>query len=97
MVKVLNKSSWRRWPASSSGTVYVGRPTKWGNPFAIGRDGDRETVISKYTAWVLKQDHLMRALPELKGKDLVCWCAPQRCHAEVLAHLANDEEGTSES
>ena len=26
---------------------------------------------------------------ELKGKDLVCWCAPQPCHADVLLEIAN--------
>jgi hypothetical protein len=31
----------------------------------------------------------MAALHELRGKDLVCWCAPERCHAWVLIKLAN--------
>jgi hypothetical protein len=33
----------------------------------------------------------MAALHELRGKELVCWCAPERCHAEVLIELANAE------
>jgi hypothetical protein len=69
--------------------VYVGRPSKWGNPFIIGRDGTREAVIAKYRAWIVRQPALMAALPELRGKNLVCWCAPERCHAEVLIELAN--------
>jgi ribA/ribD-fused uncharacterized protein len=69
--------------------VYVGRPTKWGNPFVIGQDGDRDEVVAKYEAWVVTQPDLMAALGELKGKNLVCWCAPSACHADVLMRLAN--------
>lgn len=68
--------------------VYIGRPSKWGNPFQIGRDGTREQVIAQYRAWVIKQPKLMSALPELKGKVLGCWCSPQACHGDVLAELA---------
>jgi hypothetical protein len=59
------------------------------NPFVIGRDGSRDEVIMKYRAWIVRQPALMAALQELHGKDLVCWCAPERCHAEVLIELAN--------
>ncbi len=69
--------------------LYIGRPSKFGNPFVIGRDGSREQVIAKYEAWLTSQPHLMAALPELKGKKLGCWCAPQACHGDVLARLAN--------
>jgi hypothetical protein len=73
-----------------SGAVYIGRPTKWGNPFVIGKDGTREDVIRKYEDWVVTQPHLMQALHELRGKDLVCFCAPQGCHGDVLLRLANE-------
>ena len=69
--------------------VYIGRPSKWGNPFAIGKDGDRDTVIEKYRSWLLRQPLLMKALDELEGKVLGCWCAPQACHGDVLSELAN--------
>jgi hypothetical protein len=69
--------------------VYVGRPSKWGNPFVIGRDGNRKEVIVKYEAWVLGEVELLRCLPELAGKKLGCWCAPQPCHAEVLKELVD--------
>jgi hypothetical protein len=68
--------------------VYVGRPSKWGNPFKVGRDGDRATVIRRYEDWLRTQPQLMAALPELRGKVLGCWCAPLACHGEVLARLA---------
>lgn len=69
--------------------VYVGRPTKWGNPFIIDQDGTREQCIAKYRAWIVTQPDLMAALPELRGKTLGCYCAPAPCHADVLAELAN--------
>lgn len=69
--------------------VYIGRPSKWGNPFEIGRDGNRQQVIEKYRAWILTQPGLLKALPELKGKILGCWCAPQACHGDVLAEMAD--------
>jgi hypothetical protein len=73
------------------GAVYVGRPTKWGNPFVIGRDGSRADVVAKYRAWLCDQPALMADLPSLRGRDLVCWCAPAACHADVLLELANDD------
>lgn len=88
MAKVLNKKRGGVPP----GAVYIGRPGKWGNPFVIGRDGSRDEVIAKYRAWLLGNERLMAALPELRGKDLVCWCAPAPCHGDVLIELANTEE-----
>ena len=87
MCKVLNAKRVGR--AGAADRIYVGRPSKWGNPFVIGRDGTRDEVIAKYRAWVVRQPVLMAALDELRDKDLVCWCAPERCHAEVLMELAN--------
>lgn len=69
--------------------VYIGRPSKWGNPFAIGRDGDREEVLKKYEEWIKNQPELLKALPELKDKILGCWCKPQACHGDVLARLCD--------
>lgn len=71
--------------------VYIGRPSKWGNPFVIGPDGTRDEVIAKYRAWLLAQPALVAALPELKNKTLGCWCAPQACHGDVLVDLSNVE------
>jgi len=67
--------------------VYIGRPSKWGNPFKIGRDGNRAEVIEKYEAYIRKTPKLMEALPELEGKVLGCWCAPKACHGDVLVKL----------
>lgn len=68
--------------------VYVGRPTKWGNPFQIGRDGTRAEVVRKYRESLDEGDkQIIRS--RLVGKDLVCWCAPKACHADVLLEIAN--------
>jgi hypothetical protein len=79
------------------GSVYVGRPTIWGNMFHIGRDGSREEVCRRYREWLMKQPTLVaRARKELRGKNLVCWCAPLGCHADILLEIANAEaEGES--
>lgn len=64
--------------------VYLGRPSKWGNPFVIGKDGTREEVIEKYENYLLSNQELLDSLPELEGKTLGCWCKPAACHGDVL-------------
>jgi len=86
-MKVLNKRS----DPIPKGAVFVGRPSKWGNPFKIGRDGTRAEVIRKYKEWLLGNEELMEQLEELRGKDLYCFCSPLPCHADVLLELANKE------
>jgi hypothetical protein len=72
--------------------VYIGRPGPWGNPFEIGKDGDREEVVQKYAEWLLAQPELVeKAKEELKGKVLGCWCAPKLCHGNILSQIANEE------
>lgn len=67
--------------------VYIGRPSEWGNPFEIGKDGTRKQVIAKYREYLLGRPELLAMLPLLKGKRLGCWCAPRACHGDVLAEL----------
>lgn len=69
--------------------VYIGRPSIWGNPFEIGKDGGRQQVIDRYRTWIAAQPHLLARLGELRGKTLGCWCAPSACHGDVLAALAD--------
>ena len=70
--------------------VYIGRPSIYGNPFKIGRDGDRAEVIEKYRQWLLAQPDLVAHVRrELRGKRLGCWCAPKPCHGDVLAEIAD--------
>ena len=84
--RVFNKKNLK---GAAPNATYIGRPSPWGNPFVIGRDGTRAEVIEKYETWLLRQPHLMAQLDRLRGRHLVCWCAPFRCHGDVLLRLAN--------
>lgn len=84
MPKVLNK----RKDGVPKGAVYVGRPSKWGNPFTVGIHGDRDHCIQLYKERLITSG-LINDIEELRGKDLVCWCAPEACHGDVLLELAN--------
>jgi hypothetical protein len=81
--------------------VRIDRATKWGNPFVLGRDGDRDTVSARYAAHLRASPDLVAALGELRGRTLACWCAPLRCHGDVLtaasartATPAHDKSGS---
>ena len=67
--------------------VYIGRPSKWGNPFKIGVDGTRKEVIQKYRNYIISNKELMDSLHELEGKILGCYCKPKSCHGDVLVEL----------
>lgn len=69
--------------------VYIGRPSKWGNPFEIGKDGSRSEVISKYETLLRNTPELLQDLKSLKGLRLGCWCSPDPCHGDILLKLAN--------
>ena len=89
MPQVLNRYKHGR----PTGAFYIGRPSLWGNPFVIGKDGTREEVVEKYRSWLLAQPELVTQVKQtLKGKDLVCFCAPLRCHGDVLLEIANDDD-----
>jgi len=79
---------WRMPP----NTIYVGRPSRWANPFRIGKDGDRQEVVRKFKEYAIKQ--LRREpswLEPLKGKNLACWCPlDKECHADVLLELMEE-------
>lgn len=86
MPRVLNKRT-DRIPADA---VYVGRPSKWGNPFSLPNETQRDWVIHLYREYLQKHPDLVEAAKrELRGRDLVCWCAPKPCHADVLLEVAN--------
>ena len=69
--------------------VYIGRPSKWGNPFSIGKDGNRFEVIEKYRKYILSNEELLDSVKELEGKILGCWCKPMACHGDVLVEIVN--------
>lgn len=72
--------------------IYIGRGSPWGNPFVIGVHGNRDQVIQQYHALVHSDPaNLATIKRELKGKHLVCFCAPKPCHGDVLLRIANEE------
>jgi hypothetical protein len=71
--------------------VYIGRGSKWGNPFIIGKDGNRDEVISRYEVYIMNNPSLIAALPELIDKTLGCWCKPKACHGDILKIMVEDE------
>lgn len=74
------------------GAVNIMRGTPFGNPFVIGRDGDRAQVIEKYRRWlwrwIREDNHFANQVRELRGRDLCCCCAPAACHGHVLERAA---------
>lgn len=78
-------------------TQRIDRTTKWGNPYVLGRDGDRDRVIELYRTWIHHphQAELKAAIiQELKGEVLGCWCTPKPCHGDILAEIADgDDDG----
>lgn len=93
MPRVLNKYR----DEIPEGAVYIGRPSKWGNPFVLRNPNNREQVIRLYKHWMMKRMEedsslLEEIKTELGGKDLVCFCAPHACHGDVLIKLANGED-----
>ncbi len=86
-------------------TCYVGRGSRWGNPFVVGPDGDAAECVRKYAEWLLPYTHSgprngmgdfllsqthLEEIEALRGKNLACWCKPdQPCHGDWLLALAN--------
>jgi hypothetical protein len=89
MPKVYNKHH----KNAPRGAVYIGRGSKWGNPCVIGEYGTREECIVGYLLYLLANvDLCVDIKEELRGKDLVCYCAPKPCHGDILLQLANNNE-----
>ncbi len=82
--------------------VYIGRPSKWGNPYSH-KDGtlakfkcnSREEAVEKYEEHLRNDEDLMRLIKYLDGKTLGCWCKPLPCHGDIIIKVLNElkEEG----
>jgi|SRR3989304_2107418 len=69
-------------------THYIGRGSIFGNPYKIGRDGDRETVIKKYEKYARKNKVLMESIQGLPENAILgCFCKPKMCHGDVIIKL----------
>ena len=77
--------------------IYIGRGSKWGNPFHMYSEKDRENVIEKYRKYLKsKPDLIAAAKIELKNKILGCYCAPKSCHGDILAAIADNKLNASD-
>lgn len=83
--RVLNRSHFNRPPPNS---VFIGLKSIYSNPFIIGIDGTREEVIARFEREIIPTLDLR----PLRGKNLVCFCAPKACHGDVLLAHANKVE-----
>ena len=79
--------------------VYIGRPSKWGNPYshkegtlAEFKVANRTEALEKFEKYLLENETLFNSLIELKGKTLGCWCKPNKCHGDILAKWSNSIE-----
>lgn len=100
MPKRIQRSRAKGWRMPSN-AVYVGRPTKWGNPFVVGtlsHDDPPQPLTAKEAVELFEHqideflDDRDLSLEELRGKDLICWCKlDEPCHADVLLRLANQD------
>ena len=82
MTKVVNKYKEKY-------DIYIGRPSVFGNPFSIGKDGDRKEVIDKFREYflqrIIEDTEFKKEVLKLKGKTLGCYCKPQDCHGDIIA------------
>ena len=81
--------------------VYIGRPSKWGNPYSHKDDtiakykvATRQEAIEAYRDYILNGEgkHLLEDLHELEGKVLGCWCKPKSCHGDILIEIINERK-----
>ena len=72
--------------------VYIGRGSKWGNPFVMKdwSQTERDRVCDEYEKWFWTTE-LPNHLGELRDKVLACFCKPKRCHGDFLARITNEK------
>ena len=78
------------WKKDDQNFVFIGRPSKWGNPFHL-TDFGRDESILRFTTWFRErlgtEPGLWLELRELRGKTLVCFCTPKPCHGDVMTRM----------
>lgn len=73
-----------QWAEFNGLLIRIDRSSKWGNPFEVGKDGERDFVVESYAQYFDRKLSLHRPVSELDGKVLGCWCYPETCHGLVL-------------
>jgi ParB-like chromosome segregation protein Spo0J len=80
------------WAERQGIAVRIDRGTRYGNPFILDEDGDRDEVCDAYERhYITRKPSITDRIDagDLTGKVLVCHCYPQRCHGDCLAAEAN--------
>jgi uncharacterized protein DUF4326 len=97
-IRIQRKRSkgWRMPP----NTIYVGRPTKWGNPYVNESPAKLKALFAAMwearVKYFPKHNRHMQGLEQLRGKNLACWCPlDQPCHADVLLEIANSDSSSA--
>lgn len=105
VVNIRDHPDWK-----AEGGVYIGRGFRgqrgstFANPFRIGKDGDRGVVLERYRTWMARRlvSHtgVAEELEALRGKMLVCWCAPEEgfkgrlmCHGQIIVEYLEGRSG----
>lgn len=77
-----------QWAGQNGKMLAIDRTSKWGNPFILGQDGDRDRVCDCFEKhYAPNKDSFIHSADELKGKVLCCHCYPERCHGDSLIRL----------
>lgn len=86
-------------PPIGDGVIYIGRDMPkaglvgagWGNPYTLKKDTEENRVVAVmlYREYAIRNTEIRKQVATLRGKTLVCWCAPERCHGDALAELAD--------
>ena len=81
-------------------SLYIGRDmsffvpgtygSKWQNPYTLKEYGHQSLKL--YEQYIRDNKKLYNALDELKGKELGCWCHPNKCHGDVLIALYKEKK-----
>jgi hypothetical protein len=99
-LKNLGYESLEEWKKNKK-HLYIGRnmsfyvagsdKSKWSNPFSLKKFG-RDECLKLYEEYIIKNTELYNALDELDGLTLGCWCAPSKCHGDVLIKLLEQKK-----
>lgn len=81
-----------KWAEGEGKAIRIDRGTKYGNPFLLDADGDRDYVCDCYEKHYLPhKPSIANSVALLAGKVLICHCYPERCHGDCLCELANEK------
>src|SRR5574337_1336593 len=93
MSVVYNISTYDKSKKHDLPAISIMRGTPYGNPFIMGKDGTRDEIVEMfelYARWRMKIQP--RWLDRIVDRDVLCCCAPEKCHGDVLVKLAKERK-----